>query len=64
MRQPKAQHTAVIALQAEPIAVRFFLLPNTAPRPVESGWLTEMNISTGLQAVYILCYSVLIIITI
>ena len=64
MRQQKAQHTAVTTLQAEPIAVRFFLLPNTAPRPVESGWLTEMNISTGLQAVYILCYSVLIIITI
>ena len=50
MRQPKAQHMVVTTLQAEPIAVRFFLLPNTAPRPVESGWLTEMNISTGLQA--------------
>ena len=28
---------------------KVFLLPNTAPRPVENGWLTEMNIPTGLK---------------
>ena len=41
MRQPKAQHTAVTTLQAEPIAVRFFVTKHSSS--ASGKWLANGN---------------------